>query len=72
MTSSEPPESPQGARIEYADGRTTPLELRYVGQDDDGIHEWEIVTPIADVGQAGVSFAFDVFPARTSIRLPLG
>lgn len=58
---------PQGARLVHADGSSTPLELAYVGRDEeDGMHVWEAVTPLRE----GDALHVDVMPGRSSIRIP--
>jgi hypothetical protein len=60
------PERPQGVRIHHADGGVTPVELAYVGTDEDGLHVWECITPV----RHGERVTAQTLPARSSIVLP--
>jgi len=63
------PESPQGVRLQYADGSTTDaLPLVYRGVDDDGLDVWEVLAP--DRRQP-TSILVGLFPAASVVQLAI-
>jgi len=57
---------PLGVYMLAPNGDTTPVELAYAGVQDD-VHVWDCITPLVPGGRLHVS----LFPAHTSIRLPV-
>lgn len=60
------PVRPVGVYAVLANGDSIPVELAYAGFQD-GVHVWDSITPIPPGGQLKVA----IFPAHTSIRLPV-
>ena len=59
---------PEGVVIHHPDGSATPCELADAGIDDNGLHVWEVATPIR-LGVDRVSVGR--LPAHTVVRIPL-
>jgi hypothetical protein len=57
---------PVGVYAILANGDTIPVELAYAGVQND-LHVWDAITPIPQGGSLRVG----MFPAHTSIRLPI-
>lgn len=57
---------PKGVRIMHPDGSVTPCEPAYRGLDEDGLHEWVVVT-ILHVGDRVYCAKL---PGRTSLVFP--
>jgi len=58
---------PRGARYLLVDGSTLPLELSYAGLDEDGIHVWQVATPIP----LGAVVQVDVLPPNCAVAFPV-
>lgn len=57
---------PEGAKLIHPDGSETPLELVYIGRDEEGgTHVWEGTVP----ARAGDQLYVGVLPAKSSIVL---
>lgn len=65
------PEPPSNVRAVYRDGREVPLECRYEGLDDEGIHLWVAVAPTSVDLEAMESLRVDRFPAHTAISVEI-
>lgn len=71
----EPCPEPPNVRVEFTDGREAiPLELRYDGIDDDGLHRWTTTMPVTILGGATPSATLrdwqvhpEVMPRRASV-----
>jgi len=63
------PTPPTNVQLELASGEWLPVDCLYLGLDGQQ-HVWRVVVP-AGV-RLGSRFKIDVFPAHTSIELPLG
>lgn len=61
------PDPPSNARIVYDDGEILPLELRYAGTDDSGIHCW-VATADVDLSRP-CELVADRVPPSTSITI---
>lgn len=61
------PDPPVNVRYVLADGSEIPVDCRYLGADDEGIHRWEIIQPAP---QSFTGIRADVFPARTGLSIP--
>lgn len=59
---------PENVRVVHADGTETPASLFHVGVDDDGMDQWEIVSPTFDPFN-GDSLHIGVMPPKTSISM---
>ena len=59
---------PEGVVIHHPDGSATPCELADAGLDDNGLHVWEVATPIR-LGVDRVSVGR--LTAHTVVRIPL-
>lgn len=60
-------EPPRNVRIQHRDGTTTPCELVYLGEDEEGVHQWEAVTPVRV--KHGDRVRADQIPGRTAITV---
>ncbi|MBB5918918.1 hypothetical protein BJY24_007830 [Nocardia transvalensis] len=65
------PIPPTNVRLVSADGEEIPLELDYVGVDDDGIHVWNALVPDSFVPAASLVLRVSVWPAKTAIQFGL-
>ena len=63
------PTPPANVRLITPDDTEIPLECRYDGQDETGIHQWVAVSPADVVIRPGMSLRADMMPARSSITL---
>jgi len=60
---------PKGVRYVMPNGDTLPLELTYVGLDqEDGTHMWLAATPLPP----GAVVRADIWPAHTGVSFPVG
>jgi hypothetical protein len=59
---------PENVRVAHADGTETPASLVHLGVDDEGMDQWEIVSPTFDPFN-GDSIKMDVLPPRTAIGI---
>lgn len=61
------PRAPEGTRLVHADGSETPLELVYLGRDEErGTYVWEATVP----ARPGDQLRVGVLPAHTTIVVP--
>jgi hypothetical protein len=64
------PVPPENVRLVNPDGTEIPLECRYAGIDEQGIHMWVVVAPQEvrmRIGETRLSI--DMLPSKTGIRL---
>lgn len=62
------PEAPTGVRIvDDRDGREYPCGVRYVGRDDAGLAEWEVVSPVPI--EEGMGVRLETLPAHTKLTV---
>ena len=64
------PEPPVNVRLVLANNQEVPVDTVYVGQDEDGLHQWEIVN--APTALRIMQMKIDRLPARTAISIPGG
>lgn len=62
------PEPPTNVRLVLANNQEVAVDTIYVGQDEEGMHQWEIVN--APTALRIVEMKIGVLPARTAINLP--
>jgi hypothetical protein len=58
---------PENIRIQRSDGTVIPCELADLGVDEEGIHMWDVLTPV-DIG-AGDRVLVGKWPASTGLSL---
>ena len=63
------PEPPQNVRVHLRNGATVPVELRYKGRDEDGLHVWTQVSPPSFAGSEFLGFEFDTLPGKTNVNI---
>lgn len=64
------PDAPIDARLIYSDGECVPLELRYVGVNNEGLHEWQ---PVGRVRYAEhVRLVVGFLPENTAVVILAG
>lgn len=79
VTPGQPDDAPVNPRLELLDGTTVKLEARYMGDDEDGTHQWRLFpASMADFERMqnlrrpdGGSLKLDKLPARTAVEVAL-
>ena len=62
------PDPPVNVRLVMANNQEVAVDTIYVGEDEEGMHQWEIVN--APTALRIVEMKIGVLPARTVINLP--
>ncbi|MGH3779823.1 MAG: hypothetical protein ACRDRO_04105 [Pseudonocardiaceae bacterium] len=60
------PLAPEQVRLVYPDSTEIPLQCRYMGQDQAGLHHWVVILPGA-TPMAGARLLVGMLPARTAV-----
>lgn len=64
------PPIPRNVKLIHPNGREEPLDCRYAGVDDTGIHVWEAILP-EPVDLDGLHLYVELLPAHTAVRVPV-
>lgn len=63
------PTPPVNVRLAYADGTQVPVDCLYAGMNGEGLHQWEVINPRAQMPR---KMLVDTLPARTAISVSSG
>lgn len=66
------PVPPRNVRLQLRDGRVIPVECRYLGVDEDGVHVWTPTIERIDVTPGLAAVLIEMLPARTTVALRVG
>jgi hypothetical protein len=61
------PEAPQDVRIVHEDGSSTACEVVYVGDDEEGIHQWLVTAAVPTMEGLVVGVFGGKMPPRTRL-----
>ena len=67
-----PPRPPVNVRLITPDGDQVAVDCAYMGLDEDGLHEWQVVDEAGRL--AGVPFvgvAIETLPAGSTVSIPV-
>lgn len=62
---------PKNVRLVHMDGETVGCELFYVGQDEDGTHQWRVTADMSTMLLPGWRLECEELPPRTGLQLDI-